>query len=267
MVSEEEVEMAARAIAEAWGETWECCCNERRGLDCDCGDAMNDEREAYDERLSREDCRMAARAALSAAARVRAEDNAGEPVADEKLPCDVQLPGVKLERGVRLSTLLMAIRKRKDWPEEQTKLPRMPVAAHPAPQPSGPVEVKPLEWWAASTGDIIADSIVGRYRLGKVTANENYRLDTPGGLVEKDPPYYYWPEQEAKAAAQADFESRILSALTAGKPEQEQSEPVAHAYVIDGECEQIEWGTEIGLPDDPSLVLLYAAPTAGGGDA
>jgi len=32
----------------------------------------------------------------------------------------------------------LASGKRKDWPEEQTKLPRMPVAAHPAPQPSLP---------------------------------------------------------------------------------------------------------------------------------
>lgn len=62
-----------------------------------------------------EDRSDAMRVALEAAARVRA---------DEKLPCDVQLPGVKLKRGVRLSTLLMAIRKRKNWPEEQTKLPR-----------------------------------------------------------------------------------------------------------------------------------------------
>lgn len=35
--------------------------------------------------------------------------------------------------------------------------------------------------------------------------------------------------------------------------------PVAHAYVVDGQCEQIEWGTDIALPDDPSLVLLYSA--------
>ena len=36
--------------------------------------------------------------------------------------------------------------------------------------------------------------------------------------------------------------------------------PVAHAYVIDGECEQIDWGTDADLPDDPALVLLYDRP-------
>lgn len=61
-----QIEAAARAIADAWGETWECCCTEQRGLDCDCGYAMTDERDGCDERLTREDCRMAARAALSA---------------------------------------------------------------------------------------------------------------------------------------------------------------------------------------------------------
>lgn len=66
-VTEAMVEAGARAIAQAWGENWECCCAERRGLDCDCGDAMTDERDGYNERLSREDCRMAARAALKAA--------------------------------------------------------------------------------------------------------------------------------------------------------------------------------------------------------
>ena len=81
-ISEKEVEAGARAIAKAWGETWECCCTEQRGLDCDCGDAMTDEREAYDERLSREDCRMAARAALEAAAHAKAEA-VGEEYIDE----------------------------------------------------------------------------------------------------------------------------------------------------------------------------------------
>ncbi|MGN6537590.1 MAG: hypothetical protein ACTHKQ_17910 [Mesorhizobium sp.] len=84
--------------------------------------------------------------------------------------------------------------------------------AHPAPSGQA-MTVKPLEWWTASTGDIIADSLIGRYRLGKVAANENYRLETPDGLMEKPSPDYYWPKAEAKAAAQADYERRILSAI------------------------------------------------------
>lgn len=35
---------------------------------------------------------------------------------------------------------------------------------------------------------------------------------------------------------------------------------VAHAYVVDGECEQIEWGTDVCLPDDPALIYLYTTP-------
>ncbi|MVB00109.1 hypothetical protein GN330_22950 [Nitratireductor sp. CAU 1489] len=68
-ITDEAVERAAEAIAGAWGETWACCCTEQRGLDCDCGDAMCEDREGrpYDEDLTREDCRMAARAALTAA--------------------------------------------------------------------------------------------------------------------------------------------------------------------------------------------------------
>lgn len=47
---------------------------------------------------------------------------------------------------------------------------------------------------------------------------------------------------------------RNMPAVTVGV------KPVAHAYVIDGECEQIEWGIGIDLLDDPALVLLYAHP-------
>lgn len=74
-ITDEAVERAAKAIAEAWGETWACSCAEQRGLDCDCGDAMCEDREGrpYDEDLTREDCRMAARAALLAAFPSRGE--------------------------------------------------------------------------------------------------------------------------------------------------------------------------------------------------
>lgn len=35
----------------------------------------------------------------------------------DKLPCDVQLPGVLLRRGIAFSTLLLALDRRKDWDE------------------------------------------------------------------------------------------------------------------------------------------------------
>jgi len=37
------------------------------------------------------------------------------------------------------------------------------------------------------------------------------------------------------------------------------AEPVAYAYVFDGECEQLDWGTD--YEDDPALVLLYTRPS------
>lgn len=65
-LTQKQIETAARAIADAWGEIWECCCTEQLGLDCYCGYTMTDERDGCGERLTREDCRKAARAALSA---------------------------------------------------------------------------------------------------------------------------------------------------------------------------------------------------------
>lgn len=98
-----------------------------------------------------------------------------------------------------------------------------PLYATP-PASAGPAAVKALEWRVTDYGDIIADSVVGRYRLGKVSANTNYRLDLPypAGSLEKPAPDYYWPEHEAKAAAQADFERRIRSTLAQQAPETDQ---------------------------------------------
>ncbi|WEX10344.1 hypothetical protein [Chelativorans sp. AA-79] len=128
-ISETEVEAAARAIANAWGETWECCCTEQRGLDCDCGDAMTDERDAYDERLSREDCRMAARAALEAAALAHGEPFAwlcsGEGVNGSWRETDA------ITRDPDLATFRM----------HDPRWKVTPLYTHPVPQPSGPVEV------------------------------------------------------------------------------------------------------------------------------
>lgn len=152
-----------------------------------------------------EDHSDAMRVALEAAACVRAE---------EKLPCDVQLPGVKLKRGVRLSTLLTAIRQRKDWPEEQTKLPRM--AVNPAPQPSGMVKVKPLEWVASDDWEHrwIAD-LYAIEDQGKNWSKDRYWLYYNGQRLGK-----FGTLDTALFTAQADYDRRILSALTAGKPEQ-----------------------------------------------
>lgn len=145
------------------------------------------------------------------------------------------------------------------------------------------VGVRALEWWSTDNGDIIADSIVGRYRLGKVTANSNYRLETPSGLVEKFAPDYYWPENEAKAAAQADFTRRILSALSPERkeppdakaaawelarkfygiaPAPERKEPVAWARRFEGRWlyTRITRVAEIWREQGCEVQPLYATP-------
>lgn len=50
---------------------------------------------------------------------------------------------------------------------------------------------------------------------------------------------------------------KLLRAMTPAEPQPAPVEPVAHAYVVDDECEGIQWGLDIDLPDDPALVLLY----------
>ena len=61
-------EKVARAIATTYStKPWECVCTSRKGLDCDCGDAMLEERcDRYDEDMSREDCYQGANTILAA---------------------------------------------------------------------------------------------------------------------------------------------------------------------------------------------------------
>ncbi len=102
------------------------------------------------------------------------------------------------------------------WRNDATERLRTDMcAALTAALPFLPVQVavKKLEWFVTANGDIASDSIVGWYRLHMVVANTCYRLETPGGFIEYKSPYSHWPESEAKSAAQADYEARILSAL------------------------------------------------------
>ena len=46
----------------------------------------------------------------------------------EELPCDVQLPGVILKRGVKFSVFLAALKRRESWPEADRALSSQPVA-------------------------------------------------------------------------------------------------------------------------------------------
>lgn len=61
------VEAVARAVAKkVTAQYWSCECSEQKGLNCDCGDAMQENHEYGPfEEWTREDCRDVARAALS----------------------------------------------------------------------------------------------------------------------------------------------------------------------------------------------------------
>lgn len=72
--------------------------------------------------------------------------------------------------------------------------------------PAPAVSVKALEWNAEANGDFIAQSAVGWYHIGFPARSWN--LTTPSGDVPSFEILEY-----AKAAAQRDYEARILSAL------------------------------------------------------
>lgn len=83
------------------------------------------------------------------------------------------------------------------------------------------VKVKPLEWMKNTygpTGELVSltADLPGResaYKIEPVTANTNFRLFIEG-RERKHSEITYWPLAEAKAAAQSDYEQRILSALS-----------------------------------------------------
>lgn len=76
--------------------------------------------------------------------------------------------------------------------------------APPAPS----VAVKAFEWSDEDNGDFIAQSIVGWYHIG--LPHLTWNLMTPNGDVPS-----FNTLKEAKAAAQADYEARVSSALSA----------------------------------------------------
>ena len=89
----------------------------------------------------------------------------------------------------------------------------LPIPAAPAREVS--VRVKPLEWGGKSSSlDVwIANSLVGQYHVSCFVPNDErpYRLTTPGMI--RQPAIPFPSLEDAKSAAQADYERRILSAL------------------------------------------------------
>jgi hypothetical protein len=77
---------------------------------------------------------------------------------------------------------------------------------------TGGVRVKPLEWVDRGTWTT-ADCLLGRYEIDDV--NGRWHALGPSGFVSRG----HASIPEAKAAAQADYEARILSAIEPPKPE------------------------------------------------
>lgn len=168
--------------------------------------------------------------------------------------------------------------------------------AEPVPAArSGAVKVKALEWYRRSSTHSTITSLFAE------AVGLTYQAWGGGawGVRSSEEGQHFLPKEgersieAAKAAAQADYERRILAALEPAEPSTDaeivmpstapnaklkamwddyqavnrqkkqaypetDAEPVAYAYVFDGECEQLDWGTD--YEDDPALVLLYTRP-------
>ena len=77
-------------------------------------------------------------------------------------------------------------------------------------------KVKTLEWWQSDTGDWCADTLVGRYQVAEKLRGQWWSCSSPHGPVVKRPEWDasdFKSVEEAKAAAQADYERRILAAI------------------------------------------------------
>jgi len=109
-------------------------------------------------------------------------------------------------------------------------------AAHTRAEAAG-VKVKPLEW----DGDRHrAKTIVGNYSISKSIIFDGWLWALDGVLTEVAP-----SEDEAKAAAQADYERRILSALALPAV----PEGVVRAEDWENACHALVWTSDPDLFD------------------
>ncbi len=95
---------------------------------------------------------------------------------------------------------------------------------------SGAVKVKPLEWKDERNCECSAETVIGTYEVG---FDDGWWAQLEGGVKwDWNPPYdprSYEGPSAAKAAAQADYERRILAALEPSEPATD-AEPVAWLY-------------------------------------
>lgn len=119
---------------------------------------------------------------------------------------------------VELGCAAISQKRGYDWPsswdEEELRIGRenMRAALSAALSVETRAKVKPLEWTAEDNGEFIAVSAVGWYHIGFPARSWN--LTMPSGEV----PSFGDDLEAAKAAAQADYSARILSALSVEQP-------------------------------------------------
>jgi hypothetical protein len=100
-----------------------------------------------------------------------------------------------------------------EW-QEMDKRDSNPNVAEPV-EPRQPT-VKPLEWEESDTGDLICDTIVGRYQIQKGSSRWCCMYAMGVKHSKSNLPTWHKGPFSAKDAAQADYERRILSALAEG---------------------------------------------------
>lgn len=129
----------------------------------------------------------------------------------EDVIAELREQGIDLEAGVKLM----------DDMADQAKA----LSSTPAPQPGGAVKVKALEWsdrGKSAKDEWKANTSVGRYEVGRVgTGFAAIRRSWQRDDVHDHVIIRGASSDEAKAAAQADYERRILSALDHTPPQPE----------------------------------------------
>ena len=129
-----------------------------------------------------------------------------------------------------------------------------------SPQPVA-VTIKPLVWYEPKIGVFWADTLIkmSNYRVFKIA--EQWRAEC-GKVIG-----HYATIELAKAAAQADYEARILSALTA-HPADPLSDPRVKALVRAAGLAVSDWAAHLedGDPVPQWVIPLRAALRAIGGE-
>mgnify|MGYP001122098018 CR=1 FL=1 len=101
-------------------------------------------------------------------------------------------------------------------------------------------KVKALEWQELNERNFKASTIIGEYHIQGVEANVNFRLYLDGDEMRPKEGYYR-PLDDAKAAAQSDFETHIFSALISS-PGKDGGQEV-EAVELSGVADQIAEGS------------------------